>query len=145
MQNVVFTVELFDSQQVTLKEKERANADLLKRVHALSTEKREANEKLAKLQADLDRELVAQQSREGELDQLQKEFWAIESVLRQELSQAREELENISSKLEKRDSELQAASQGLDAANWLAEGIKAEPDRERSVFQSEKDGLLREL
>jgi len=42
-----------------LKEKERANADLLRRVDALSVEKREANEKLAKLQADLHRELVA--------------------------------------------------------------------------------------
>jgi len=54
-------------------------------------------------------------------------------------------MENKSSELEKRDSELQAASQVLEAANRLAESIKAELDRERSVFPSEKDSLLREL
>jgi len=60
LQNVVFTVELLGSQQVTLKEKERANADLLRRVDALSTKKGEADERLIKFQADLNRELVAQ-------------------------------------------------------------------------------------
>ena len=40
LQNVVFTTELLGSQQVTLKDKERANTDLLKRVDALSVEKR---------------------------------------------------------------------------------------------------------
>ena len=95
---------------------------------------RRGRQKLAKLQADLDRELVAQQIQEEELDQLQKEFQAMESVLQQELSQALEELENKSSKLEKRDSKLQAASQGLEAANWLAEGVKAELDHVRSIF-----------
>ena len=64
-----------------MKEKERANADLLRRVDALSVEKREANEKLAKLQADLDNELVAQRSWEGGLDRLWKEFRETESVL----------------------------------------------------------------
>ena len=58
---------------------------------------------------------------------------------------ARKELKNKSSKLEKRDSELQAASQGLKTANWLAKGIKSALDHERSVFQSMKDGLLRQL
>ena len=47
--------------------------------------------------------------------------------------------------MEKRDSELQATSQRLEAANRLAKGIKTELDYERSVFQSEKDGLLCEL
>ena len=60
MQNVIFTVELLGSQQVVLKEKERANAGLLRKVNALSVEKREADEKLAKLHVDLDHELVAQ-------------------------------------------------------------------------------------
>ena len=64
MQNAVFTVELLDNQQVALKE-ERANVDLQRRVDALSVEKREAGEKLVRLQADLDRELVAQRSQEG--------------------------------------------------------------------------------
>ena len=36
-------------------------------------------------------------------------------------------------------------TQERKAANWPAECVKAELDRERSVFQSEKDGLLREL
>ena len=62
------------SQQIALKEKERDNADLLRMIDALSVEKIEANEKLAKLQADLDRGLVAQRSQEGELDRLRKEF-----------------------------------------------------------------------
>ena len=82
LQNIIFTIELLGSQQIALKEKERANADLQKRVEALSAEKREADEKLVMLQADLDRELVAQRSREGELDQLWTEFQATESVLR---------------------------------------------------------------
>ena len=47
-------------------------------------------------------------------------------MLGQELSQAREEMENKSSELEKKDSELQAAFQGLEAANRLAGGFKAE-------------------
>jgi len=47
-------------QQVALKENERVNADLLRRVDTLSAEKREADERLVKLQANLDRELVAQ-------------------------------------------------------------------------------------
>ena len=63
----------------------------------------------------------------------------------QELSQAQEDLEKKGSELEKKDSELQNASQGLEPANRLAEGIKAELDRERITFQTEKDGLLREL
>ena len=42
-----------------MKEKERANADLLRRVDALSVKKRVANERLVKLQADLNRKLVA--------------------------------------------------------------------------------------
>ena len=47
--------------------------------------------------------------------------------------------------LEKKDFELQAASKGLEAANQLVEGIKAELECERIVFQREKDSLLREL
>ena len=66
-------------------------------INDLSIEKREADEKLAKLQADL----VVQRSREGELDQLRAEFKAMESTLRQKLSQAWEELEKKDSKLEK--------------------------------------------
>ena len=93
-------------QQVALKENERVNADLLRRVDTLSAEKREADERLVKLQADLDRELVAQLSRKGELDQLPKEFQATELVLQRELFQARKELKNKSSELERRDSEL---------------------------------------
>jgi len=54
LQNVVFTVRLLDSRQIALKETKRANVDLLRRVDALSAEKREASERLAKLQADLD-------------------------------------------------------------------------------------------
>ena len=49
MQNVVFTVELLANQQVILKEKEMANADLQRRVDILSAEKRETDEKLARL------------------------------------------------------------------------------------------------
>ena len=40
----------------------------------MSAEEREADEKLARLQADLDCELVARQSRKGELDHLWTEF-----------------------------------------------------------------------
>ena len=54
MRNTIFTVKLLGSQQVNLKEKERADADLLRRLNALSPEKREADERLVKLQADLD-------------------------------------------------------------------------------------------
>ena len=43
MQNIVFTVELLGSQQIALKENERANVDLLRKVSALSNEKREAD------------------------------------------------------------------------------------------------------
>ena len=64
-------------------------------------------------------------------------------MLRQEQSQAQEELEK-DLELEKKDSELQVASKGLEATNRLAEGGKAELDRERIVFQG-KDGLLCEL
>ena len=116
------------NEHVTLKEKERVNADLQRRINALSAEKREANEKLAKLQADLDRELVAQRSREGEFDRLRMEFQAIELVLQQELFQAREELEKKGSELAKKDSELHAAFQGLKVVSRLAEGDKAELD-----------------
>ena len=97
MQNIIFTIELLDSQQVVLKEKERANTDLLRKVDALSAEKREADERLVKLHADLDCELVAQRCRKGELYRLQKKFQVEESVLQQELFQAREELKNKSS------------------------------------------------
>ena len=69
------------SQQVALKEKERANVDLLRRADALFTKKREADERLVKLQADLDHKLVAQRSREGKLGWLLKEFQATESEL----------------------------------------------------------------
>jgi len=62
LQNIVFTVELLGSQQIALKENERANVDLLRKVSALSNEKREADKKPARLQADLDREFVAQRS-----------------------------------------------------------------------------------
>ena len=106
----MFTVKLLGSQQIALMVKEMANADLLRRIDALSIEKREADEKLVKLQADLDHELVAQQNRAGEMDRLRKEFQVKELVLRQELSQ---ELENKSLEVEKRDFELQVASQGL--------------------------------
>ena len=41
--------------------------------------------------------------------------------------------------------ELHAASQGLEAANRLAEGVKTELDRKRIAFQSKKDDLMREL
>jgi len=40
----VFTIEFFDSQQVALKEKERGNDDLQRRIDALTTENREAGE-----------------------------------------------------------------------------------------------------
>ena len=65
--------------------------------------------------------------------------------MRQELSQAWEELEKKGSELEKKDFELHVASQGLEAANRLVEGVKAELDRKRIAFQGEKDGLLCEL
>jgi len=116
----------------------RANADLLRRVDALSAEKMEADEKLVKLQIDLDCELGAQRSQEGLLDRFWKEFQTTESMLQHEPSRAWEELE-------KRDSELQPASQRLEVANWQTEGVKAELDRERNVFQSENDDLLRKL
>ena len=54
---------------------------MLRRIDTLSAKKREADEKLAKLQADLDCKLVAQLSRKGKLDWLRKEFQATESVL----------------------------------------------------------------
>ena len=47
---------------------------MLRRIDVLFAEKRKANEKLAKIHADLDCELVAQQSREGILDLLWKVF-----------------------------------------------------------------------
>ena len=59
-----------------MKEKERANVDLLRRISPLSVEKREADEKHTKLQANLDRELVAQRSRKSELNRLRMEFQA---------------------------------------------------------------------
>ena len=83
LQNIVFIVELLGSQQVALKE--RANIDLLKRVDALSAEKKKADERLVKLRADLDRELVTQRSRQGKLERLRKEFQVMESVLQKEL------------------------------------------------------------
>ena len=88
---------------------------------------------------------MAKQNRKGELDHLQTEFQATESVLRQELFQDQEELENKGSELKKKDFELQVASQGLEAANRLAKGDKTELDHERIAFQSEKDDFLREL
>ena len=106
LQNIVFTIEFMSSQQVTLKEKERDNADLQRRINTLSAEERQADEKLARLQADLDRELVAKRSWKGELDHLRTEFQATESVLWQELFWAWEELENKGSELKKKDSEL---------------------------------------
>ena len=54
----MFTVELLGSQQLALKEKEMTNIDLLRRVDALSAEKREVDEKLTKLYVDLNRKLV---------------------------------------------------------------------------------------
>ena len=105
-------------------------------INDLSIEKREADEKLARLQADL----VVQRSRGGELDQLWPEFKATESLLRQELSQARGKLED--SELEKKDSELHVASKRLEGLN---KGAMAELDCERIVFRSKKNGLLREL
>ena len=60
----------------------------------------------------MDHELVAQCSREYELDWLQKEFQATElgrrysELFPKELSQAQEELENKSLELERRYSEL---------------------------------------
>ena len=56
----MFIVKLLGSQQVALKEKKRDNSDLQRRFNTLFVEKREADEKLAMLQADLDRELVVQ-------------------------------------------------------------------------------------
>jgi len=53
LQNTIFTIELLGSQQVALKEKERANADLQRRIDALSVEKKEVDQKLSRLQADL--------------------------------------------------------------------------------------------
>ena len=78
------------------------------------------------------------------MDRLQVEFKATKSVLQQQLSQAREELEK-DLELEKKDSKLQSASKALKAANRLAEGVKAELDRDRIVFQGEKDRVLCEL
>ena len=57
LQNVVFTVEFLGSQQVALKEKERGNDDLQRRINALIDEKRDCK-------------FVAKQSRGGELDRL---------------------------------------------------------------------------
>jgi len=110
-----------------------ANADLQRQINDLSIEKREADEIHSKLQADLDYELAVQRSHEGELDQFWAEFEAMESVLRQELSQAQEEL---------KDSELQVASKRLEGANWLVKGAKSKFDCERIAFQTEKDGPL---
>jgi len=69
----------------------------------------------------------------------------MESVLWKELSQAWEKLKNKSLELERRDSELKVASLGLEVANQEDEYTEAYLDRVRSIFQSEKDGLWREL
>ena len=52
MQNVVFVIELLKTQQATLEERERASAELLERVEALSAERRQADDKLASLHAE---------------------------------------------------------------------------------------------
>ena len=49
-------------------QKKRAKEELLERVEALSAERRHADDKLASLQAELDRESVPQRGQEGELD-----------------------------------------------------------------------------
>ena len=63
LQNVVFT-------QATLAEREKVNAELLERIEVLSAKRRQADDKLASLQAELDRKSVARRGQEGELDRL---------------------------------------------------------------------------
>ena len=60
LQNIVSSIDLLGHQQAALKEKERANVDLQRRVDDLSAVKRKADEKIARFRADLDRELVVQ-------------------------------------------------------------------------------------
>ena len=114
LQNVVFAVELQKTQRATLAERERVNAELLERVEALSAERRQADDKLASLQAELDRESAARRGQEHELDRLWEE-------LEKERSEFGKDFE-----LDQKDSELQAASKALEAASKLAEDIKAE-------------------
>ena len=88
---------------------------------------------------------MAKQSREGELNRLRAEFEVAESVLRQEISQGIGGAGN---------EELRAGEEGFRAPGSFPEvescklgyqGAQAKVDRERVVFQGEKDGFLHEL
>ena len=69
MVDALFVVQSSSVQQVALKEN-LAIADLQSKLDVSSAAKRESDEKLAKLQADMDQELDAFRGREGELAQL---------------------------------------------------------------------------
>ena len=125
--------------------------DLKKRVEELSAGRREANEKLVKLQTYLDRELATWQGQEGELDRLREELKEWEFTLRElttvrgelgkrtsELEKKDFELQKRSSEREKKDSELQSALKDLSVVCQLAEDAKVKHDCERIAFQHEK-------
>ena len=59
MHAAVFVVQSLGCQQVTLREKDLAITDFQKKLEESSAARREADEKLAKLQADLDLKLAA--------------------------------------------------------------------------------------
>ena len=59
LQNVVFVVELMKAQQATVAERERANAELLERITALSSKKKQADDKIASFWVELDCESIA--------------------------------------------------------------------------------------
>ena len=102
--------------QATLAERERVNVELLEKVDTLSTKRRQADDKLASLWAELDLESAAQRRREGELDRL---WWKLEKE--------RSEFE--------KDSKLPTVSKTLGAADQLATEWKAELERERFTFR----------
>ena len=92
----------------------------------LSAERRQVDNKLESLRAELDHKLAAQRGQEGELDRFQGEL----------------EKESQSEKI---NFELQTVSKMLGAAGQLAEERKPELERERSAFQKEKACLQLDL
>lgn len=107
---------------------------MLDRIVALSSEKKQADDKLSSFRVELDRELAARQQQEGELNQLHGE-----------LAKDRSELENGRSEFERKDSKLQTAFKALKATRQLAEERKADLEKAKSAFQEEKAGLELEL
>ena len=74
MQNFVFTVEIMKAQQAILAERERANTGLLERVVALSSKKKQADDKITSFWVEMNHKSGAQQQQEGELDRLRGEL-----------------------------------------------------------------------